>query len=517
MIVTINPLLKIEVYSHFFKVINPTDRIITLILRFCGNYVITEFVKEKDKQGRYRPVRVFASRSKDNMEYRFHIGQLPEFINLLNREFVTVDQYTMTYVDLYTPKSIDVELKPHFVLRDKQPEVVDFITAEDSNDNRSRLVGLQTGKGKTLCALASISRIKTRTLIVILPAYMEKWGGDVTNVLDISPKDIMLVRGSSQLKGLIDIGLEETITAKFIIISLTTIQNFFKAYEEDRINIDTLGYNCNPDKLCEVLKIGNLIIDETHQHLHAVFKLLLYSHVPKVIALSATLLSDNPTITMIQKLMFPKEIRFDSGELDKYIKVYSIAYQFGSENRKKIRTTEFGSKNYSHNAFEKSIMGNRNLLTEYLKLVYYTVELAYMKDYLAGDKLIIFAASKALCTIISEELKKRYTHLDVRRYIDEDPYENVIVSDIRVTTILSAGTALDIEGLRSVIMTTSISSSVSNIQTLGRLRKLNDRDVKFYYLYSMDVPKHVDYHRQKLDLFYDRVASIKEFTYPHIL
>jgi hypothetical protein len=81
-----------------------------------------------------------------------------------------------------------------------------------------------------------------------------------------------------------------------------------------------------------------------------------------------------------------------------------------------------------------------------------------------------------------------------------------------VTTIISAGTAVDKANLRTVIQTVSVSSTVANIQNLGRLRKLDDgKDVRFAYLYAENIRKQVQYHHRREDLFAPRCASHRTF------
>ena len=94
--------------------------------------------------------------------------------------------------------------------------------------------------------------------------------------------------------------------------------------------------------------------------------------------------------------------------------------------------------------------------------------------------------------------------------MEDDPYENAIEADIRVSTVLSGGTAIDIPNLRTALMTNSIQSPVSNLQALGRLRQLKDRDVTFSYMVNFHIPKQVDYHNRKKELFADRAVSFKE-------
>lgn len=360
----------------------------------------------------------------------------------------------------------------------------------------------------TLSSLASIGTIKTRTMIAILPTYIDQWAKEITKILNVKPKDIMIVKGSAQMEGLIGLGQDNALKAKFIIISIPTMRNFFKNFE----------YNVNDYKsedICKILGVGTVIVDETHQHLHAVYNLLLHTHVPRVIGLSATLLSDDAIIKKVQHCMFPKEIRFDKVKLDQYIKVYAIAYRFLNFYKANLRTSERGSNNYSHNAFEKSILLNKEVSAKYLNFIVELIEKAYNKDYVKGDKLLIFASSIAMCTAITKHVRKEFPDFTVERFVEDDPYENMLKPDIRVSTILSCGTGKDIPNLRATIMTTSVSSTVSNIQALGRLRKLPDRDVKFYYVFCEQIPKHCQYHSSKKQLFQDRVASIKELKYPY--
>lgn len=508
-----DPVMRIEIYSHFFKILNPNPNVTRVILMFSRRFSVCKDVGVKTnnryaKEETKSQFTVFAYRSSDNSEFRFHVGQYEEFIQYLEFNHIAAHLYTVTKVGLYEPVKIDVELNPSYELRDYQKEIVEFVSEEVADDNRSRLIALGTGLGKTLSSLAAIGTIKTRTLIVILPTYIDQWAKEITKILNVKPKEIMVVKGSAQMEGLIGLGQDGALKAKFIIVSLPTFRNFLKNFE----------YNVNdykPEDICKILGIGTIIIDETHQHLHGVYSVMMSIHVPRVIGLSATLMSDDPIVKKVQHCMFPKEIRFDKVKLDQYIKVYAIAYRFINFYKANLRTTERGSNNYSHNAFEKSIMHNKEVLDKYLNFIAELIEKAYNKDYVKGDKLLIFASSIAMCTTITNYVKKEFPDFTVARFVEDDPYENMLNPDIRVSTILSCGTGKDIPNLRATIMTTSVSSSVSNIQAIGRLRKLPDRDVKFYYIFCEQIPKHCQYHSSKKQLFHDRVASIKELKYPY--
>lgn len=127
---------------------------------------------------------------------------------------------------------------------------------------------------------------------------------------------------------------------------------------------------------------------------------------------------------------------------------------------------------------------------------------------------MIFCASRDMCTLVANYLKEQFSQYSVSRYIDEDDYEELMLPDIRVTTLLSAGTAVDIPGLQSIILTHAVSSTVSNVQGFGRLRQMKDgRTPLFVYWSCLDIQKHMGYHEKKREILATRTVSFKEINY----
>ena len=219
----------------------------------------------------------------------------------------------------------------------------------------------------------------------------------------------------------------------------------------------------------------------------------------------------------MQDFMFPRSIRFNRDNDHNYIQVHAVAYQFASFDEKRFRVTHFGDNNYNHAAMEKSLFKDRLKLMGYLRLIDSMVAHGYINQYQAGDKLIIFVATVEMATTVTKHLKDKHTKLDVRRYVADDEYANVIESDIRVTTIGSGGTGIDIKGLTCTIQTVSISSPVANLQSLGRLRNIPGRTVKFYYCYCLQISKQVLYHKRRKELFQPKVAKIIDMSLPYLI
>ena len=162
-------------------------------------------------------------------------------------------------------------------------------------------------------------------------------------------------------------------------------------------------------------------------------------------------------------------------------------------------------------------MRHPNTLKQYLNMVKFIVDAEYIKDKTINGKLAIFFSTVNMCLVAVDFFKQQYPDLDVRKYTAEDPYENVIDPDIRITTILSTGTAVDIPNLVMVLNTINIFSGQANIQTLGRLRKIDNKELKYIYIYCQQIAKHNQYHRHRRITISPYALSITELNYPHVI
>ena len=120
-----------------------------------------------------------------------------------------------------------------------------------------------------------------------------------------------------------------------------------------------------------------------------------------------------------------------------------------------------------------------------------------------------------MCTIVTAFLSKRFSDLDIRRFVGGDPEDNLLVPDGRVTTMGSGGTARDISDLTFCLLTVSVDSIRGNIQGIGRLRELIKgpfvgKVPTFAYMNCRDVPKQMDYHYAKKELLPTIVKTYKE-------
>lgn len=510
--VEIAPSIHLDVFSHHVKVsrFNHVGKV--ALLDYCMG--MAQFGMVRVGRGRFerKMVRVFVAVTKDRSEFRFHINQLKDLLQHLGSRGFTQANMRITHHELYQPVECEFRWKDDRVARDYQVPIIDYLV----EPGRSKVVTLQTGKGKSFIALQAVMAIGQRAMLVIKGMYVDKWIEDVEDSYHLKKGELMVVRGAAHLKLLIELAQAGELTAKFIICTSKTIFNYMKTYETFNGQWgDGDVYGAIPEKLYETLGVGVRIIDEVHQDFHCNFRQDLYSHVPKTIALSATLDSDDPTMNRIYELTWPLATRAPAMKYDKFIVMKALWYSLNRPN--KIRCTN-AMKQYSHTKFEQSLMKDPEMLHNYMSMIADIVVTSFVRVYEPGQRMLIFCATVELCTQLTAFLAERNRDLKVSRYVMDDEYEQLLTSDISVSTLLSAGTAVDIPNLRVTLMTTALSSKQANIQALGRTRRLKDWPTvtpEFLFLSAREIDKHVQYTRQKAEKLDGKVLSYKEYQTPY--
>lgn len=371
----------------------------------------------------------------------------------------------------------------------------------------------------TLCTLFAISEIKQRTVLCIKPMYIQRWMDDLASkdgIFNLKPHELCKVQGTMELASIIRLALDDNLTFKFIIISNKTLHIYYKEYINGE-NMDKY-HGVKPFDLFKVLKAGVRIIDEAHQDFHQCFKTDLFSHIPKTIELSATLIPDDIFMRKMYETVYPKEKRLGGGIYRKYVKVRAIPYSLDKDNPSVIITTQKGMTSYSQGSFEQSIMNNKLRLTNYLNMIEYLTNEYWTTQRVTDYKLLIFASRVDMCRLIVERLQKIYPQLKITKYTEEEDYKILPEMDIIVSTPISAGTAVDIPKLQVCINTVALGATQANLQMIGRLRELRDTDVKptFVYTYCTDISKHIEYHVKRRDhTFKNKVLEYIEIPYQH--
>lgn len=500
-------------FTHGFMVHSIESMFFYTLVKFLRPWVLA------DKNNKGISEVPYYVQNRYNNTFIFHIGQWKSFESFLTQCGVKRDFYEIVYDDQFEYDIYDFKLitGPEKQPKDYQEEAKDFIISDNPESYRAKLICLPTGSGKTFSFLYTCTFLNRKVFVPIAPGYMAQWCEVVEQTLNVSKKEIMSISGKDELKGFLDMAVTGQLEPyKFIFVSIDTYRNYIKAYEEKGDSIISEGYACLPHEVGKYAKIGCGLFDEIHENLNLVFKVMSVTQASIWVGLSATFLSKDDFVTKIQRTMFPKELRYDKVKMDKYIGLYSIGYNFDNIRDAKIRTTSWGNNMYSHVEFEKSILKYKKNFQNYMKMICSVSDMLCHGQLEEGDRYIIFASLKEMCVKIRDNLRIKYPDLKVDTYISGDPDAN-IKSDIIVSTLGSAGTALDIPNLRRAYMTTSIDSPVANLQALGRLRNLKEKDTKFAYSYCEEIQKQRQYHYAKQDLFKERVKFSKNLVYPQLL
>jgi superfamily II DNA or RNA helicase len=495
-------LFTLTIGSHFFRANSLGPRAEAAVRDFCNRFVKHGLIKE---YGRFKrvPIAVFAARSGDKMEYRFHINAYNDFMGFLEARGIKPELYTTVRLPDYDGDDADMEMDAKLTPLEHQVPVLEYLGQDKPT---SKLVGIQTGKGKGYVFMKNMCDIGKRTIVFVKPMYMEKWFVELIEKTDLKKKDIVVIRGEKNLTSLLNLRAAGEMNYKVIIVSNVTMQRWIKDYEKDRYKWKELGWVCTPEEFCQYLGAGLRGTDEVHQDLHLNFKIDLYTHVKQSVALSATFLTDDPFIERMQNLMFPPNDRYSGMALHKY--AVAKAYLYHLREGRDYRTTERGSEQYSHNAFEKSIIKQITFRNAYFDMIKEIVDESYVRRRKQGQVGLVFVASIDMATKLVEYFKHCYPHLKIGRYVEDDSDDNLHKSDLVVSTVLSAGTGHDIKGLISVILTQSLKSLQANIQVLGRLREIAGIDVEFCYLVCMDIKKQLEYHEKKVKMLNERAKHL---------
>jgi len=509
---------RVEVFSHHFTVYVNDER----IKRACSDLArgLVEWTLDRipgPGKARFQrvPSKVYASATQDRKEMRFNINQLDEFFQFLEAYGIRRESVEIVHHPLYEPTKADlVWISPKEPFPTQLP-LIEYLAQPIDQPPNSRVICAMMGQGKGLMSVQALLRLGVRTAIVVRAQYLEKWVEELEEFLDLKPGDLMVVRGGAQMVSVMNLALAGELQAKILLIGNKGMQMYFKAYEHGKTFDDE--YPIHPEDFYKKLGVGIRVIDEVHQDFHLNFKQDTYAHIPVTFSLSATLDSDQELLNRMYRLMWPVNTRGPVMPYDPYIAVSCL--WFRAEKPDRIRHLNF-KRQYSHVEFENSISRNSQMLANYLKIPELIVQTKYAPNMEPGQKMLIFCSTVSMCAKVVEHLQGKFPQFTIAKYTGEDDWEQLHNNDIVVSTIQSAGTAVDIKNLRYTLLTVALSSKQTNHQVLGRLRKLKDwPDVtpEFMFTACQNIGKHQEYALAKKSKLHGKVKVFSQAFLPVVV
>lgn len=502
------PVMQMDLFTHSIVVSDFGPGVRASLFDYCRGLAQWGLVRVGPGRFENRMLRVYVGVNKARSEFHFHINQYHDLLGHFARSGIFDTNIKYVRHELYTPAACEFKMKDLRPARDYQIPLIEYLIEPGTN----KIVNLQTGRGKTFLALTALASIGQRVVCVLKGMYVDKWIPDVEAAYELEPGDLMVVRGKAHLVKLIELAQAGELKAKFIIITMKTWFMFMKDYEAH--GATEMGSLIHPNMLYKTLGAGVRLIDEVHQDYHCNYRQDLYTHVPKTISLSATLESDDAFVNNMFAINWPMDIRAPHVEYDKYIVVKSLWYTLLRPAKVRWKNA---MKQYSHVLFEQSIMRDNEMLSNYLDMISQIVMMDFVRQYEEGQKMLVFCATIDMCNHIVGHLAKKYPDFKIGRYVEEDNITELITSELIVSTLISAGTAVDIPNLRTCLMTTALSSKQGNLQALGRLRRLKDWphiSPEFIFLSAREMDKHRQYAEQKRHKTDGKVLSFKDIETP---
>ena len=492
---TVPPVMKIEVLSHGFVVTGFDGRGKVAIMDFARNMAEYGLVKVGRDQFERKIERVFAGYTADRKEWRFHRNQLQDFINHISGYGWSESQIEFTIRESYAPVACEHRLKEGFTPREMQLPLIAYLTGPcPEHFAPSKVITLQTGKGKTLTTLFAINEIGARVVVVLPGMYMDQWAKEVLETFEYEPGDLLVIRGTKQFTQLLNAALDDALTAKFIIITTNTWQKYMFIHESTNGNSE-LVYPVPPDRFYETIRAGIRNIDEVHLNFHCNFRQDLYTHIPLTNSLSATLEPEKPMLEKLYDIVWPAQTRGPEVEYDKFISMAVLWYSINEVRR--IRC--IGPRGYSHTMFEQSILRYKGMTKDYFEMHLAIITREFVSVFESGQSALVMFATIDMAVKFQEFLVERLPNLNIQRYVrglDDDYHDNFRKGDIVVSTYKSSGTAVDRPNLRVTFRSMWLSAKEGNIQVLGRTRRLKDwPDVapRFICISAREIPKHREY------------------------
>ncbi|HEY9661211.1 MAG TPA: hypothetical protein V6C65_22385, partial [Allocoleopsis sp.] len=198
--------LRVSVGSHYFSVTRVNPRARPAIDSFSHSLIQWGFIKSR---GRYQreALKVFAASNRSRTEFRYHINHFAAFKEHLKKYFINDLMVEWVTLPAFKAAPAKFVLKPQYQDLEHQIPVIEYLT--EMTDVVSKMVEIQTGKGKGYCAMRWMAHKGQRTVIQILPRFIDKWVEELKEKLDIDPKRIVTVNGSKQLMSLLNLAGED--------------------------------------------------------------------------------------------------------------------------------------------------------------------------------------------------------------------------------------------------------------------------------------------------------------------
>lgn len=362
--------------------------------------------------------------------------------------------------------------------RDKfQREAVDFIVAEDAADKKKqqRLICLDTGFGKTVCAIMGIIKLKMPAIITSVN-LSNQWLERIKSFTNGKVgEDIIYLKTWEDIDRLVD--MKNPPLGTFYIIGLDAMNAGLK-YDSEKLH-----------KFYKRFGIGIQIFDEMHLHFLKILNVLVNTSVERVLYLSATPSRSERSQDKLFRRLFTQNTP-SYGEKTHTINKYNIISMRYATKPSYFDFFRIQPRRGVHAiAYFKYLFKYPSRYKILLRIIFYFVRRIFkIHEYDMNKKVIIYIQNLKGIRLIKKILEENLvfennikpTVGDYSGNVDKKVRHLELDKNIILTTMAN-NSGLDVNGLIMVINLIPMSSPVLIKQIRGRLR-----DKKGFYVDCYD-------------------------------
>lgn len=361
-----------------------------------------------------------------------------------------------------------------------QEEAIKFLKGNSfSLNSTQKLLSLNTGEGKTYCVLNYIVSSRRKPMVFLDQIHLkDQWIDSILKFTDIKEEEIYVIQGRESIERLMQMTEEDLNKIQFYIAIYRTIGIFLEEHS-DTIN----------EFVKEKLKVSTKVYDEAHIEYMNIF--LLDSYIDcESIYVTATPERSNPIENKVFKNMIYNVRRFTSNSIKRNNsdngKYHNIILMKMNSKPDILEQTKcqtdygFSSTYYSNYIIEKTY----DSFLDKIKFILFHI---IMKEGKNKKKVAILLSLNKLVDKIYDDIisiiKENNYEYTVGKFNGKTKDRKTELSkDIIITTDKSFEKAIDVEGLTCLINTVPFSSATKNKQIIGRLRRIEGKEVYFFDL-----------------------------------
>ena len=407
-----------------------------------------------------------------------------------------IDRTSINYSHRRRNKVIKLKYDPR---DDLQERAIEFL----KKDYSQKFLCLNTGDGKTYCTIAYLTKKRTIPMIFIdLDILCQQWKNSILKFTDVKEDEIYIISGNKSIDSLMNMSSDKLAKYKFFICFYKTINTI--------INDNKL------EGFFKYLDIGTKVYDEAHTNYEAIFKIDCITNCESVYLTATPHRSDPIEDKVFQNMFHSVKKFFSNSNSEKYHNVNVINIDSKPSEADRLACT---------NKYGFNLIAYSNYILEkkydyfYDKVINTILLGVILKNGKKNRKTAILFSLKSLMNKFAYDLVENLNNKGLDYKIGllsedtkKDDKEEVLSSDIIITTDKSFGKGIDVSNLECVICVVPTSSEVKATQMLGRLREVPDREVYYFDIVDNGFQKIKNQTYKKMKVYREKAKSLHTFN-----